>query len=332
MTVSLALRNSREISTATRRRIQRLAEAHGYKPDPTITRLMHHLRVRSPARSQANIIGLTQSWSPYRRAVGDYVDRLRIGLEQRASALGYAFSTLNLSDFTTGVQLQRMLLNQGVEGLIMLPLRSATDLSTWLDWSLFSSVSTTPTLIAPALHSVTPNHFDNTLTVCRALTDAGFRRIGLAISHDWNLRVKHRWSGGVAWQNQFGGTEPVPPLITEMPGPEVDPASFSKWLRRQRPDVVITDANIRTPFAAALASIPVGARPKIVTMNWPDVACDAGIDQRPERVGAAAIDVLAGLLTRGEKGVPELANTTMIDGLWTTGRIAPGPHHPRLEN
>ena len=322
MTVSLALRNSREVSAATRKKIQRLAAAHGYRPDPTIARLMHHLRVRSPARFQANIAGLVQTWAPHRRAVGDYIGRLRAGLEQRAAELGYAFSTVNLDEFRTGAPLRRVLQSRGVEGIVVLPLLRATDLSGLLDWSAFSTVSTTPSLLAPKFHSVTPNHFDNTLAVCRALARSGFRRIGLAVSRDWNERVKFRWAGGIAWQNQFGGTEPVPPLITDVPGPDLEPAEFAAWLRREKPDAIITDASIRTAVAAVLAALPGRARPKIVTMNWPDAACDAGLDQRPEQVGAAAIDVLAGLITRGEKGVPVLPNTTMIDGLWAEGKRA----------
>ena len=321
MTVSLALRNSREVSAATRQRIQRLAATHGYKPDPTISRLMHHLRVRSPARFQANIAGLIQTWAEHRRAVGDYVERLRAGLESRATALGYAFSAINLNEFSTGAQLQPVLLSRGVEGVVVLPLLRATNLSELLDWSAFSVVSTTPSLVAPVFHSVTPNHFDNTLTICRALTERGFRRIGLAVSQDWNRRVKFRWSGGIAWQNQFGNTEPVPPLITDLPGPELDPASFAAWLTRERPDVVITDATIRIAIATSVATLPRRLRPKIVTMNWPDETCDAGLDQRPENVGAAAIDLLAGLITRGEKGVPESPNSTMIDGRWIAGKL-----------
>ena len=322
MTVSLALRNSREVSAATRRRLQRLAAAHGYRPDPTTVRLMHHLRTQRPARFQANLAGLVETWSPQQQAADDYVERLRVGLESRARELGYAFSIFDLGAFKSGHQLQRVLLHRGVEGLVVLPLRHATDLSRLLDWSQFSAISATPSLLSPRLHTVTPNHYDNTLLACRALQAAGFRRIGLAVSRDWNRRVKFRWSGGVAWQNQFGGTEPVAPLITDPPGPEVDPAAFADWLQRERPDVVMTDVQVRSAMAAALAALPASTRPKVVSMNWPDHACIAGVDQRPGHIGAAAIELLTGLLNRGERGVPAQPHTTMIDGLWFAGRTA----------
>lgn len=322
MTVSLALRNSREVSAATRRRIHRLAAETGYRPDPTVARLMHHLRTRRTARLKANIAGLIEVWSPQQRQATDYIARLQAGLERRAQELGYAFSTCDLGTFETREQLQRVLLSRGVEGLVVLPLRHNADLADRLDWSQFSAVSATPTLISPRLHSVMPNHYDNMLTACHALQAAGFRRIGLAISREWNQRVKFRWSGGVAWQNEFGETQRVRPLITDAPGPDLDPQEFARWLRRERPDVVITDVLVRAAVASALTALPARARPKVVSMNGPDLACDASMDQRPEQIGAAAIELLTGLLLRGERGLPELPHTTIIDGRWIGGRIA----------
>ena len=97
-------------------------------------------------------------------------------------------------------------LDQGVEGVVILPMPRQRDLSALLDWEYYSVVSVTSSVTAPRVHTVTPNHFDNIIRACRQLTEAGYRRIGLAISRDWDERVRHRWTGGVAWQNAFGGT------------------------------------------------------------------------------------------------------------------------------
>lgn len=323
MTVSLALRNSREVSAETRQRILRLARARGYRPDPSIVRLMHHLRVRAPSRSRANIVGLFGARWRGPRPKHNFMTRLCAGLSARAEALGYNFSQMLIEDYPTGEQLGRVLANRGVEGVIVLPLLRPSDLSELLDWSAFSVVAATPSLLAPRFHAVMPNHFDNMLVVCSALERQGFRRIGLAISHDWDARVKHRWSGGVAWQNGFGGTEPVPPLITAQPGPNLEIPIFVEWLRRERPDVVVTDATLGSALLEGLAQIPARIRPKIVTMNWPDAQCDGGLDQRPEHLGACAVDVLAGLLTRGEKGIPAVPSSTLIDGEWKSVGVVP---------
>ncbi len=67
--------------------------------------------------------------------------------------------------------------------------------------------------------------------------------------------------------------------------------------------------------------LPAQRRPKIVTVNWPTLLADRGIDQRPERIDIAAIEVLAGMINRGEKGIPDLPNSTLIDGQWVRGRF-----------
>ena len=48
-----------------------------------------------------------------------------------------------------------------------------------------------------------------------------------------------------------------------------------------------------------------------------DAAC--GVDQRVERIGEVAIETLAAMVVRGEKGIPALASQTMIPGRWVAG-------------
>lgn len=140
------------------------------------------------------------------------------------------------------------------------------------------------------------------------------------MSRDWDLRANHRWSGGIAWQNQFGGTEPVLPLIDETPGPNLEAARLVDWLRRERLDAIIIEALDYSVIDEARRALPGLSWPRIVTMSWPNSTADCGIDQRAERIGSVAVEILAGMLTRGEKGVPEIANTTMVDGDWVDPR------------
>ena len=316
MTVSLALRNSGEVSAVTRLRLQRLAAARGYLPDPTIAKLMHHLRARAPVRFQASICGLMQGWTGIPLGHDNYLTRLERGLRERAASLGFAFSLLDMADHPTRGQLQRVLVSRGIEGLVLMPLGQRCDLHRRLDWDAFSTVSVTPSVTAPRFHGVMPHHFENILRACGELGRAGYRRIGLAITKEWDERVNHRWSGGIAWQNLFGGTSVVVPFVDPQPGPNLTPATWSAWLVHERPDAVICESLDRAALSAVVWALPVADRPRIVTLNWPDPPASAGIDQQVERIGAVAIEVLAGMISRGEKGVPRLANTTMVDGVW----------------
>jgi len=330
-TMSFALRNSREVSRETRERLQRLARKRGYRPDPHVTKLMTHLRTSAAHRASANICGLEQRWVPQPELKGNYGEKLRTSLRARAESLGYAFSIISLEEYPQPAQLQRVLVSRGIEGLLLLPMRAPTDLSDRLDWRTFATVSVTSSVIAPHFHSVMPHHFDNMIRACRELTRAGFRRIGIAMSQQWDVRVNHRWTGGLAWHAQFGGTEPVVPLLDDRAGPNLDPAALGRWLRVQRPDAVILQTLDHTTIDQAMRELPASARPTVVSMNWPTPDADCGIDQRVERIGAVAIEVLAAMLNRGEKGVPELPNSTMVEGLWIPGKLArrlPRRKHP----
>ena len=320
MTVSLALRNSSGVSAATRRRLHRLAARRGYVPDPTLAKLMHHLRVGRPARFKASLCGLKQGWTPNQLQPGDYLLRLEAGLMRRAAALGFGMSMLDIDEFPGPGQLQRVLAHRGIEGLVLLPLRSPTDLTDSLDWNSFAVVSTTPSVTAPRFHSVMPHHFSNTVEACGKLRSAGFRRIGLALTREWEQRVHHRWSGGMAWHNLFGHTAPVVPLIDAAAGPNITPDALLEWIKRERPDVVFGETVDRLALKTLIDSLPARRRPVIATLNWPNPPAVAGIDQRPERIGEVAIEVVASMLVRGEKGVPALADTTMVDGQWNAAK------------
>src|SRR3954469_11850761 len=82
MTVSLALRNSHRISAETRQRIIRLAAVRGYRPDPVISKLMHHLRSRSEGRFRATIACLAPNLDHH------YMTEILRGIQERGHALG----------------------------------------------------------------------------------------------------------------------------------------------------------------------------------------------------------------------------------------------------
>jgi len=316
MTVSLALRNSPGVSAATRMRVQKLADERGYRPDPAVTKLMHHLRVQRPTHFHTCIGGLAERWPTGNEVRHIYTERVLEGLRTRAAALGYAFSLIYFDEAGSSQQLQQLLARRGIECLVILPLLQPRDLSGLLDWRLFSTVSVTSSIIAPHFHTVNPQHFDNMLLACRQLTDAGYQRIGLALPKDWDRRVNHRWTGAVTWHNLFGGTESVRPFIGDEHGPALDPVALKAWLVAEEPDVVICDNIGMANLNDAVHSLRAAKRPRIVSLNWSTIRGESGIDQRVELIGAAAIDVLAGMYVHSEKGIPAAPCSTMVLGRW----------------
>ncbi|PTX95809.1 LacI family DNA-binding transcriptional regulator [Opitutus sp. ER46] len=316
MTVSLALRNHPRIPAATRERVQEAAARLGYRPDPQVAKLMHHLRVGRQPGFQASIAALTTV-----RAGADttYLAEIVRSARRRAEELGYGFELFRVEHPPRPQPaLQRMLRSRGVEGLVLLPIASPSDLGSLLDWSGFAVVTTTYGVLAPQFHRVVPHQFGNALEICRQLAQLGYRRIGLVLPAEQDVRVHHGFSAAVAWQSMIGGTDFVRPLIHRGPVPEA--AEVRGWFKHEHPDVIIAEGDKSCRPLAALLDLKVPGRVGFVSANKAERSLFAGMDERPEEIGATAIEQLAAMIQRGEKGPPTVPKVTMIDGQWLAGR------------
>src|SRR6476661_5276370 len=71
MTVSRALGNRPRVSAETRAAVRRIAAEIGYRPDPDVAKLMHHLRTRRKLVFQGSVCALTNRPPDMER---EYVD------------------------------------------------------------------------------------------------------------------------------------------------------------------------------------------------------------------------------------------------------------------
>jgi DNA-binding LacI/PurR family transcriptional regulator len=321
MTVSLALRNNPRIAPKTRALVQRLAAEAGYRPDPQVAKLMHHLRTRRKPAFQASIGGLTTV--PEREELPYLRDMIRSARE-RAEQLGYAFSLFRLDDAVKPrLDLQRVLRTRGVEGLVLLPVATPRSLAALLQWQEFSVVTTTHAVLEPQFHRVVPHQFGNALQICRTLAARGYRRIGLVLPTEHDVRVHHGFSGAVAWQNLIGGTELVRPLLHDAALPTR--ATVRAWFAREAPDAIVAAGDKECRPIAQMLGLRVPGPVAFVSANKAGRSVFAGIEERPEEIGAAAIEQLAGMIQRGDKGVPAVPKVTMVDGRWIEGRSVRAP-------
>lgn len=314
MTVSLALRRHPKISEATRLRVQKLADKLGYRPDPQVAKLMHHLRSRKKVVFKAMIAGLTTL--PEAGGLA-YARAITASAARRADSLGYGFTVFHVQNpDAERATLRRMLRGRGVEGLLLLPLREPANLGELLDWADYPVVTATYGWLEPRCHRVVPNQFGNMLSVCRELAARGYRRIGLVQEAGQDMNVRHGFSGAVAWQNLLGGTELVRPLIHA--GPE--PTGVEAWFKTEQPDVIVTPGDTLCRDIARRLGLRIPGKVGFVSANKAGDSPMAGIEEQPEEIGATAIEVLAGMIQRGEKGVPTVPKVTMVEGRWIEGR------------
>lgn len=315
MTVSLALRDHPSISLATRTRLKKLAAAQGYRPDPAIAKLMHHLRTRRAQRVQSTLCGLyLKPVVPKASQRYDYPTEVLEGARDRADALGFRFDTILINeDGLTPRRLQRILISRGVDGVVLLPMSAPVRLAGLFDWSLFAAVAATSSVLTPRLNTAIPDQFGNMLMLCRELASRGLKRIGLVTLAEQDVRVDHRVMAVFAWHSRFGGGAAIPPFV--MPRRETDKAALADWIKTQAPEAIISDSEVDLDRISAL--LTPKERRRIVwasTSLLPSVARYSGINEKASEVGAAAVESVAAMIQRGERGLPATPRTTLIAG------------------
>jgi DNA-binding LacI/PurR family transcriptional regulator len=319
MTVSRALGNRAGIAAGTRARIARIAAKLGYRPDPEITKLMHHVRSRQRPRFQSVLCGLTTRPPGFEEP---YTVALIAGARRRAEELGHGFMLQHVAPgLERGKGVQTMLSSRGVQGVLLLPQQQPVDLSGLLDWREFAVVAATTSVMAPAVNRVTPDHFSNAVLLCRELSARGYRRIGFVTSGAHDLRVKHVFDAAVIWHGLRQGGTLVPPLVL----PALTDGALLAWFRRERPDVVVGSNSEEMDWITR--TLGRGERRRLAlacmtTAGFP--ARDlSGIDERPYAVGVAVVDLLAGMVARRILGLPDSPTATTVSGIWRSGSSCP---------
>jgi len=316
MTVSRALRNAPEVAASTRRRIQALADALGYSPDPLIQRLTSHL-AHAHRRNEGQVIAWINSYKERRPRKGQipFVSIYR-GAAARAQKLGFQLEEFWLGEpGMTGRKLSRILYQRGIECLILPPVETGVGHLT-MDWDKFSPVAVGYSMVVPRLHRVGSHHLHGTREAIRQLYRRGYRRIGLCISKDANLRLDHACLEAMTYY-QFRTPKKywVKTLVQEKFSDEVT----LRWLKKEQPDSIISHYEwLPETLARGGYRVPEDVAVAFLNLDYskPGVT---GIDQRYAIIGETASDLVIGQHYRNEKGIPATPHTVMIEGRWVDG-------------
>ncbi len=307
-TVASALGGKGRISEATRDSILRRANELGYTPNPLTAAMLRQVRSRSSPRVEASVALITKSAAPPTMTI----DRIFSGFNDRARQIGLMAEEFNTENWTSK-QLLRVLLARGVQGVALMPLPRAIGHRT-LDWSHFASVSFGYSITRPRMHRVVHNHIDGIRTTLRMCRRKGFRRIGIALTEQSNLRSYGLWLlGFLEHQKQIPPRDQVAPFLVR--DAEWTRSNILRWMSKERPEVVILhkpDPGLRIP--QLFEDHPSPAIPVLLD-NWRGGQY-AGIDQEYEKLGGAMADLIARQLIHNERGIPANPTLTLLEGTW----------------
>ncbi|MBC8008848.1 MAG: LacI family DNA-binding transcriptional regulator [Burkholderiales bacterium] len=324
-TVSLALRGSHRISMETRDRIQKLADTHGYRPNPMVTALISS---RRKSMAPQTIAFLTKFPQPFLGAPDQpvFFAKLLAGMTDKAEALGFRLEEFAAAtpDAPEGADLTRLLLARGIRGVLLFPSGDLSVSFPRLDWSQFAVVAAGFQAGQWPVHRTTTDQGRGIEQCVENLSARGYRRIGLALTRALDPRWSYTASGRFfAWQ----ALQPQPqriPLIPTDREPATD-EEFTTWVLQHRPDAVILHLDSMIDLLASIKKrhrldvLPVLIGP--TTRN--DVA---GVVPCPEELGRTSISVLARELYMNHYGIPKTPEVTMVGGKWRDGaRLRPLP-------
>lgn len=314
-TVSLALRNDPRLPKDTRLRIQEIARNLGYQPNPLIAALNAVRRRGLVHRYQANLAFVGFYADPRRLETDPFQAGIFQGAARRASSLGFGLEHLWFREpGMTPERFQKILQNRRIHGLVLSPLDDPAE-DYELEWNHFVCVAVGLSLKRPRLPRVVHDNYRAMQMALQGLQRCGSRRVGLCLESSSDERTLGMWTGAYLHHRLRHRGFCLPPLLL----PRFHRDTFDHWVRRCRPDTVISVHPMIEDILRHLSRIrpPLLRQDQVISLNLSSPHEPlAGIYQDPPRLGELAVERLIDLLNRhpspGTVGEDEL----LLLGTW----------------
>jgi len=322
-TVSLALRRDPQIPPSTRERIEALARSMGYVKNPTVAHLMAQLRAGAAGGHRASLalFNANEDRDAFRThpTIPAYVE----GCRRQAAQAGYSLDTFWLHDpALDGERLVKILRARGIQGALFVGLMDANRLPERFTavWEAFPCVVTGVRTRDPALSFACTDHHMLVLRAVEAALRLGYQRPGLVLDGVIDRLVEHRFTSGfLIAQRPLPKGQRLQPFYA-VPETRQDASLFRQWWEKERPDVILTlYHSVRRWLEELGAHAPQDVG--LIQLEWRPSHSDwAGMNQHNDVVGEAAVEMVIGMIHRGETGVPIFPRATLLGSTWAEGR------------
>src|SRR4051812_4385422 len=292
-TVSMSLANNPRIPSPTRERIQAIARKLGYHPNPYVSTLMRIRRQGKPLKDKPALalVYAQRTASGWRDHAAPTIRQMREGAFERATLRGYRAQEFWLHrDGMSNERFSEMLHARGIQGMLISPLAEG-DPTPSLRWEYFASVCLSVPLPSLTITTVCNDHYFSSLQIVRECHKRGYRRAGLVLRREHQLRFQGRWEAGF-----LVGGEMLPDMKIAQPlyvDDWEDATRIVAWLKREKPDVLITPAADALTGTLARAGWKVPDDIGLALLACPQFgdAC-SGVYQNGRMIGALAADTL----------------------------------------
>jgi len=324
-TVSRALRRSPSIPASTRERIEAVARDLGYRPDPLLSALANRKQLGEAPAYRATLAWMTnfdtaRGWASRVHIRGYYE-----GAKARAEQLGFVIDEIwSRESGQSSAGLSRLLRARGIKG-ILLPPQPVPHTHIQLGWSDFAAVSFGSTLTRPHLHTVGHDHYRSLAKLVRHLAAVGFRNPAFFYEQEIDERVEGTWTAGFRHGMELAG---LPAARALHPLRKIDTEAIVARIKKEKPDILLVNHSLWRLLAPKVeaAGLRVPEKMSIAVVTVPDSNEElGGVTENSARMGAMAVDLLSGLLQRGDYGLPRRPFRMVVEGEYTAGRTIVPP-------
>ena len=316
-TISLALRDHPRIRPEVRERIQRLAAESGYRANALVANLFAQLRSSKTAAYQSTLGLLCVARNPSELETVVTFRSWIAGCRARATEQGYGFDQLWL--YEPGIspaRLVKILDARNIRGLAVVGFYEGEAISQAFDpiWQRSAAVAIGTRPIWPVIHFVSNDQYVTVFRAVREVAALGYRRFGLCLGSHIDNIVENKFTAGFhAARQRLALEQDVPVFDLQTDGKK----SFAVWLKRHRPEVILTiHPEVKEWVASLGLNVPgdiglVHLDKTSETLDW------AGMQQNNELIGRSAIDMVIGQIHRNESGVPPIQKSMLINSTWS---------------
>jgi len=321
-TVSLALRNSPRIAAATKRRVQAVARALGYRPNPKVSAAMAQLRA-SRSRGAAACFGVISFYdTPHPWEKLPHLPPIYHAMRQRADELGYRLEPIWLrAPGMTYRRVRTILKARGIQGLLCF---GSPDVDQEFPAELddFAIVTIGQSIRTP-LHRVTSHFFRDTWRTLDHVHALGYRRPGLVLGHYDDIRSGHACASAyLGWcEHRLASAAAMKILRVD----RVEAGPLRTWLREQRPDVMVfvhlaeAVAGLTTVLPTCGLRAPADLGVAVVSQLLEHTTF-SGMQQNQRLMGAWSVELLAARVMNLDVGIPVHPRIELVESEWINGR------------
>ncbi len=319
MTVSLALREDGRIPAATRKRVRDAAKLLGYQPNANLSRIMAET-ARTRRGDRGSTLSFLTTEPMGKDCPGD--DSTFAAASERAAEYGHRLERFWISDpKISPAHFNRILWTRGVEGIIIPNLshqlyqKGVRTLP--IEWEKFCVVQISDSMLEPVINQVRHNHFAAMVKALDELELLGYRRIGLCMTSEVDIRTHHRWAAAfLLWKAMRPAARGLKPLLIET----IIPDKVVTWVRKSRIDVVLSPGS-EVLRALRAGGLTVPSEVGFATLDAWGFGGEpvSGIDQERRVLAGFAVDMLVTLIHRRDCGVPKHPMEWLFTGTWVAG-------------